>query len=196
MSATDPYETQEFNRAMHEKIIACGAVPLINDLFAARATNALFRQLLGLLCCNCDGDGGALYYSQTIIPGEAGEATIYAFGPVPQGGPQFGAAAFDNLNPAIPNPLAIAAAFTIVHPGPLVAAFNIPPAALTANGGWIDAVILAALANNQWGIAITTAAGGNPQPTVIPFTISFGGDLLHVGVLLLTPGVAEGGGEA
>lgn len=165
---------------MHEKITACGAAPVINDLLATAACNRLWRQMLALLCCNCEGEGAALYFTASIVAGDTGSTNTYAFGPVPQGGPQFGAAAFDNLNPAIPNPFTISAGMIISAPAGLTAAFNIPAAALTANGGWIDSIALVQV-GATWEIQIATSNAGNPQPTVVPFTLSNG----QVGVLLV-----------
>ena len=169
MSATDPAETVEFNRAMHERIIALGAVPVTNDFSGVVATNRLFRQLIFLLGAG-GGGGGSLYAQIGIVPGVNGTVNSFAYGPEVESQPSFGISAFDDVFPA--RDLANIFNFQIQLPPGATAAFTIPPLALTANGGWIDAVALGSV-GNVYNISIATAAAPS-APTTILFEVTSG----------------------
>lgn len=55
---------QDVNRAMRDKIVACGGVPVVTDLFRTDAYNLLFTQLLSLLAC---AGGGANAGFSTVL---------------------------------------------------------------------------------------------------------------------------------
>ena len=165
MGTSDP---TEFNLAMSERIVALGAIPVTNDLRSQVATNLLFRQLIFLL--GAGGGGGSLYAQIGIIPGESATVNSFAYGPEVESQPSFGISAFDDVFPA--RDLANIFNFQIQLPPGAIAAFTIPPLALTANGGWIDAVALGSV-GNVYNISIATAAAA-PAPTTILFEVASG----------------------
>lgn len=82
----DVFLPQDVNKVMRDKIIACGGVPVIDDLLRTDAFNLLFAQLLSLLACAGGpvGTEGAMF---AVYNGPAGPVDItissFVYNPVP-----------------------------------------------------------------------------------------------------------------
>lgn len=170
MSVTDPYSVPNINEVIRDKIIACGAAPLVTDMFAVNAYPVLFRQLLDLLCCGECAAGG-LYYYASIVPGNTANIASAAWGPAPAGIGAFGPNALLDATPVL---FSGSGQFTLQAPTPpgLTAAFSVPAAALAGGGGWIDSVVFTHVGNNQYVLVVDTNGVGNAQNTTFPFIIT------------------------
>jgi hypothetical protein len=182
MSAANPSEAIEFNLAMREKIVALGAVPVVDvaNLTQQDATNRLWRQLLFLL--GGLGGGGMLYGIATVLAGFSVTISSFSFGPVNTGS-GFGPLAFNSLSPVRKVIGQATGQFALNTPllGPIFTA-AIPPAALTPVG-WIDSVALSG-GGPAYGITVTTNALHPDGNTIIPFI--FAG---QAGILEITPDI-------
>lgn len=189
MSVTDPYSVPNINEVIRDKIIACGAVPLVTDMFAVNAYPVLFRQLLDLLCCGACG-GGGLYYHAAITPGDTVAIVAASWGPTPTGVGGFGAGAFPDAIPVLPSGVGNNQFLLQVPtpPGP-TAAFSVPAAALAGGGGWIDSVVFTHVGNNQYVLTVDTNGVGVAQNTTFPFIIT--APISMVGYVALIPEVVE-----
>lgn len=183
MSATDPQETVDFNQAMHARIIACGAVPVTNDLQNVTATNRLFRQLINLLSCGGGGGGVGLFALTVIEPGMLGSITAFFAGPSYEGpaAGAFGVGAFGQMQPVFqPGPGSLG----IQLPPGAVGVFTVPPAAT-----WITAVVLSPGVGTAYNIDISTNLVGVTGDTLIPFSITAGAITVSgaIGIGVLVP---------
>lgn len=167
----DVFLTDDVNKAIRDKIIACGAVPVVTDMFATNAFNLLFSQLLTLLCCtDCLGISGALYGDAQIAPGDTVNLSSFAFGPKNSAPAGYRAAAFDQEDPV--RKVDAEEDFTLNSPdAPPSFTVDIPAAALTVNGGWIDSITLAN-AGSAYSLAINTAVNAEAQPVLVLFTFN------------------------
>lgn len=113
------------NQTIRDKIIACGGVPVIDDLEAHDAYPLLFEQLLGILACAGAGGGGIPGINVPgITPGDP--VSIAGFNQVPR---PAGFGTLAGVNPfAIPVPPALpfpgTAGTDIVLMGPAGPAFT------------------------------------------------------------------------
>lgn len=188
MSATDPVAQNEYNLAMHERIIALGAVPNIDDLEDPAACNILHRQLIFLLGAGGGGGPGAggLIAATSIEPGLPGAVSAFLFGPA-YSGPAlgaFGAGAFPLLQPVLP----VGGPFlSLQMPPGATGAFTIPAAA-EAPAGWIDAITLSPGFGTSYTIDIATNAIGAAGDTIVPFAITAGAltltGVISIGVIV------------
>jgi len=81
----DVFLPQDVNKVISDKIIACGGVPVVTDLFRTDAFNLLFAQLLSILPCASGGSGGGAMFAVYNGTGGPIDVTVasFVFGPEP-----------------------------------------------------------------------------------------------------------------
>lgn len=169
-------------QTIRDKIIACGGVPVIDDLEAHDAYPLLFEQLLGILACAGAGGGGIVGKNiPGITPGDT--FSVPGLNQVPR---PVGYGTLAGVNPfAVPVPPALpfpaAPVDTIVLEGPVAPAF-------TAAFDPADIVSVTPVAGpfgpNSFALDVTTAPTAT-GPTIIEFTFEGQDGILVVDFLLV-----------